>query len=323
MQYVQLRAFHAVAEHGGFSRAAEALGLTQPAISDQVRRLEQEFGVALFHRKGRMVEPTDLGRRLLSTTRQLFACEQNARTLLSSAGALTLGTLAVVADAPDLAVKLIAAFRAAHPNVTVSLSIANAESCVTRVLDSSADAAVTAAPPIDGRVMGMELRRERLMALAPRDLALPEGGLRLSDFAAHGVIFRESRSLTQRLLASELARHGLQVTPAILVEGREALVEAVAQRLGIGVIAPSEFPGHPGVRLAPIADMEAEMIEHLVALADTPRTRAVDALFALAAPPSLALTNGSEQSEGREEAACPVPGCDEASARNTVAAGTK
>ena len=72
MQYARLRAFHAVATHGGFSRAAEALNLTQPAVSDQVRLLEQEFSVSLFDRKPRAVELTAIGRRLLAATRRFF-----------------------------------------------------------------------------------------------------------------------------------------------------------------------------------------------------------------------------------------------------------
>ena len=59
MNYAQLRAFQAVADHGGFSRAAEALHLTQPAISDQVRRLEQDYDVSLFNRRPRNVELTN------------------------------------------------------------------------------------------------------------------------------------------------------------------------------------------------------------------------------------------------------------------------
>ena len=93
MQYAQLRAFHAVAEHGGFSKAAQALSLTQPAISDHVRRLEQDFGVKLFERGPRGVEPTELGRRLFSVTRQMLSCERDARQLLDSASGLESGTL--------------------------------------------------------------------------------------------------------------------------------------------------------------------------------------------------------------------------------------
>ena len=72
MRYVQLRAFHNVAIHGGFSRAAEALCLTQPAISDQVRKLEEEYDVLLFDRKKKQVTVTAFGKKLLEITHRLF-----------------------------------------------------------------------------------------------------------------------------------------------------------------------------------------------------------------------------------------------------------
>ena len=72
MRYVQLRAFHFVATRGGFSRAAEALNLTQPAISDQVRKLETEFDVLLFDRSRKRVVLTPIGDRLLEVTRRMF-----------------------------------------------------------------------------------------------------------------------------------------------------------------------------------------------------------------------------------------------------------
>ena len=64
VSHAQLKAFHAVAVHGSFTRAAQKLFLTQPAVSDQVRKLEERFGVLLFHRNKRSVQLTDLGERL-------------------------------------------------------------------------------------------------------------------------------------------------------------------------------------------------------------------------------------------------------------------
>lgn len=83
MRYVQLRAFHHVAICGGFSRAAEELLLTQPAISDQVRKLEEDYDVLLFNRHKRQVRLTPEGEALLAITRRLFDSEDQARQLLS------------------------------------------------------------------------------------------------------------------------------------------------------------------------------------------------------------------------------------------------
>jgi len=114
VSHAQLKAFHAVAIHGSFTGAAERLFLTQPAISDQVRKLEERFGVLLFHRNKRSVRLTDLGERLLAITQRLFVIEAEAEELLQDSRALLTGTLTLAVDAPDAR---IAADRALLPTL--------------------------------------------------------------------------------------------------------------------------------------------------------------------------------------------------------------
>ena len=280
MQYAQLRAFHAVAEHGGFSKAAQALSLTQPAISDHVRRLEQDFGVKLFDRGPRGVEPTELGRRLFSVTRQMLSCERDARQLLDSAGGLASGTLSLVADAPDLAVKLIGAFRKQYPGIVVTLSIANAAECMQRVLSSAVDAAITAAPQVHSRLESRVLRRDPLVAMVPATSPIAKKRkLSYAEFVKQPVIFREPQSVTQQLLEIELVRQSLQVEPVMYVDGREALEEAIAQGMGVGVIASAEFNESRRIRMIPLQDCQVEMIESLTRLAERPASNLLNALF--------------------------------------------
>jgi LysR family transcriptional regulator, low CO2-responsive transcriptional regulator len=281
MQYAQLRAFHAVAEHGGFSKAAQALSLTQPAISDHVRRLEQDFGVKLFERGPRGVEPTELGRRLFSVTRQMLSCERDARQLLDSASGLASGTLSLAADAPDLAVKLIGAFRKRHPGIVVTLSVANAAECMQRVLSSTVDAAITAAPQVHSRLESRVLRRDPLVAMVPVTSPIAKKRkLTYAELVKQPMIFREAQSVTQQLLENELVRESLQVEPVMYVDGREALEEAIAQGMGVGVIAYAEFNASRRIRMIPLQDCQVEMIESLTRLAERPASNLLNALFA-------------------------------------------
>src|SRR5690349_23020297 len=100
MNHTALRAFHAVATEGSFTRAAAALRLTQPTLSAQVKALEAEYGAALFVRRARGIAPTELGTALLEVTRRLFALEEQARELLGAARELTIGQLRLGADSP-------------------------------------------------------------------------------------------------------------------------------------------------------------------------------------------------------------------------------
>src|SRR3546814_15808554 len=96
MRYVQLRAFHYVAITGGFSRAAVALCLTQPAISDQVRKLEEEYDVILFNRHKKQVSLSKAGQHLLAMTSCLFAVAKQAMELLTDSRELRSKSTSVV-----------------------------------------------------------------------------------------------------------------------------------------------------------------------------------------------------------------------------------
>ena len=98
MRHAQLKAFHSVASHGGFSRAAEALNMTQPALSEQVRRLEQEHDTLLFHRAARAVRLTEAGEGLLVLTKRYFEAEGAIAAHLDEGRAAVAGRLRIVAD---------------------------------------------------------------------------------------------------------------------------------------------------------------------------------------------------------------------------------
>src|SRR3546814_1255220 len=122
MRYVQLRAFHYVAITGGFSRAAEALCLTQPAISDQVRKLEEEYDVILFNRHKKQVSLTNAGQHLLEITRRLLDVENQALYLLTESRALSSESLRVVADSAPHMIDIIARFLERYPSIAIALS---------------------------------------------------------------------------------------------------------------------------------------------------------------------------------------------------------
>ena len=131
INHAHLRAFHAVAAEGGFSRAAVARHVSQPTLSGQVRALEERYGVKLFDRRGRGVELTDLGRALFEVTRRLFAQEAEAEQMLAAARGLTSGELRVGADAPYNVIPMLAALNRRYPGVRLTLAFGNG-----RLIDS-------------------------------------------------------------------------------------------------------------------------------------------------------------------------------------------
>ena len=284
MNYSQLRAFHAVATYGGFSKAAAKLNLTQPAISDQVRKLEERFDVLLFDRRKRLVRTTDLGERLLKITRRMFEMEDEALELLSESQALRTGSIHVAADSPAYAVKLIRAFRNDYPGISISLGICNSEDVLHRLLGYDADIGLLAQPPRDTRLKTMSLSRDPagdpIIAFVRKDHPLADKRkISLSELAEMPVIMREPGSNTRRIVEQEAARIGSAFNVVMESNSREAMRDSALAGIGAGILSKPEFGEDE--RLAPLelSDCDKRLSESVVCLKERAHLRMVDAFW--------------------------------------------
>jgi aminoethylphosphonate catabolism LysR family transcriptional regulator len=283
MSYAQIKAFHAVARHGGFSHAARHLSLTQPAISDHVRKLEEAHGVQLFARGRRGIELTDTGRRLYTITERLFEAEAEALELLTRAAALDEGEIRIGADAAVHVLPVIARFRAQHPRIDVRLVSGNSAVLVERLLRLEIDVAVTAAPPVNPSLAAVRLRQSPLVAVVPagRGRGRTISFRKLCDMP---LILREEGSATRQLLLDEVARRNASTTISLEVEGREAVCEAVAQGLGIAVVSSGELVPDQRLSYLRFSDWDAGMEEWLIALKARANLHVIRAFLAAATP---------------------------------------
>src|SRR5260370_25837229 len=166
MHSAQLRAFHAVATHGGFTAAADALGLGQPTLSTQVGALERYFGVELLHRRGRTVTLSELGRELFKITLRLFGAEAEAIDLLGAVRDLAVGHLQVGAVGPYHVTEMLAAFNERFPQIRVTVSIGNSQEMLERLLDFRSDVATLAQIEADPRFHYLLFSRHPVVAIA-------------------------------------------------------------------------------------------------------------------------------------------------------------
>jgi LysR family transcriptional regulator, low CO2-responsive transcriptional regulator len=267
MSYAQLKAFHAVAQTGGFSKAAKYLSLTQPAISDHVRKLEEAYGVQVFLRHARGVTLTDLGRKLYSITERLVEVEGQADDLLSRAAKLEEGQLAIGADAAVHILPRIKSFMKTYPRVAMRLISGNSEDLIAQLLTFSIDFAVTAERPADDRIDAFKIRDDKLMLVAPKSSTwAKQKVIAFEDLSEMPLILREEGSTTRKLLADELQKRGVQMSHAIEIEGREAVLETIAQGLGVAVMSASEVRNDNRVRTIPFRDWDIKMEEWLLFL---------------------------------------------------------
>lgn len=242
VSHAQLKAFHAVAVYGSFTRAAERLFLTQPAVSDQVRKLEERYGALLFHRNKRSVRLSELGERLLAVTQRLFAIEAEAEELLSASSALQTGTLTLAVDAPVHVLPQIARFCERYPGIAVRVETGNTDESLQRLFSYQADLALLGRDVSDERLLSLTLRNDPIVAFV--SLSHPWAGresIRLADLDDMPLVLREQGSVTRQTLEEEMSRAGLRIRPAIQVEGREASREAVVAGIGVGVVSAAEF----------------------------------------------------------------------------------
>lgn len=278
--HAQLRAFHAVASETSFTRAADVLHVTQPTLSAQVKSLEQSYGVLLFDRRGRRVEPTELGRELLALTRRYFTLESEAAQLLAAARGLRGGHLRVAADAPQHVMASLAAFRQTFPGIKISLSIGNSDDVLHQLLDHRADAAIIADLAPDPRIFMRPLRRDHLIAFVDRARAPTDHpGLSLRELSQQRLILREVGSTTRRAFEAAVARAGLQLGDVLEIGSREGVREAVAAGLGVGIVAAIEFGHDERLRALAINDAEIETVEYVACLAERRDLRLVGAFL--------------------------------------------
>ncbi len=283
MRHSQLRAFHHVAALGGFSRAAEAMFLTQPAISEQVRKLEQAHDVLLFYRERKRVRLTETGEHLFLLTKQLFEVEQRIADYMSETRAAIEGELRIVADSAHHVVNLLTQFRQRYPNVTVSLRSGNTEEILHELRSYNAEIGVIGDAPSRPDVEMLDLGATPITAFAAIGLLVnPAAGLTLAEAAEFPLILREAGSKTRASLEDEAAKQGITLKPAIVAEGREAVREMVASGAGIGFVSLAEFGHDPRLVQIPLNGVDIAMRETIVHLRQRREVRVIRAFMEFA-----------------------------------------
>ncbi|TSD84256.1 LysR family transcriptional regulator [Mycobacterium sp. KBS0706] len=280
---MQLRAFHAVATQASFTLAARTLGLTQPTLSQSVKALEERYGVLLFERSSRRVQPTEMGRRLFQLTTRLFDTEQEAATLLEGSAQLARGLLQLGADSPYYVMPLIAEFDRRHPQVEIRLSIGNAGAVLEDLSEARLDVALLSNPPVDPRFHIVPLYRDPVRLMLPAGHPLAAGdAVPAAALAGQRLVMRETGSMTRRTVERGLAEAEIAPGAVFEVTGREAVQEAVGLGLGLGFISAGEIRPDPRIAVRPLADCAWHTDEYVLCQRDRRRFPAIRAFIELA-----------------------------------------
>ena len=239
----QLRLLSAVVERGGFSRAGEALGLSQPAISHQLKALSNAVGVRVLEVIGRRVQLTQAGELLYEHAKRILAEFEAAGTALDELRGLQRGSLTLAGDStvgiyvlPDL----LGAFRHEHPSVEVRLGVDNRQGVYRRLVANEADFVVSGRlwenPSIPLVVLPF-LANELIAIASPRHPLARRKRVTLADLAAEPFIVREPGSGTRETAEEALRAAGLSVRPVMELASNGAIKRAVAHDLGISILS--------------------------------------------------------------------------------------
>jgi len=237
--------FRAVAEARGFSRAAENVHVSQPAISMQVGELEAQLGLTLFHRLPRGVKLTAAGQLLLDYARRLGALADEAERAMAEVKGLCRGRLAIGASTTIgvyLLPNLLGDYRRRYPDIDLQFDISNTEDIENRLVDGTLDAGLTEGlPPKRDELESAVFLRDELVPIGRLDhprLKTSSEPFTLRQLCAEPMIMREPGSGTREVIENALAKRGqkLQRIPMVL-GSTEAIKRAVAAGLGVAIVS--------------------------------------------------------------------------------------
>ena len=208
----QLAAFCAVVDRGSFSQAAERLGVTQPAVSLQIRALEERLGRQLLDRSGRRVEPTEAGRRLYRSAQRMLALEEQLLDDVAAGaeGELT-GTLQIGASTGPAAIVvplLLCEFQQENPSVKVALTVADTQAVVEHVAARELELGLVGAARRQRGVAFEPFLRDEVILACPPDHAFAGRTITIDELREQRLIVMQEGGGVRQLLEDELRRGG-------------------------------------------------------------------------------------------------------------------
>ncbi|WP_052190861.1 LysR family transcriptional regulator [Chitinibacter sp. ZOR0017] len=236
----QLQIFAKVAETGSFTRAAEQLFLTQPAVSQQIRLLTEAVGEPLLETMGRKVYLTTAGQALLHTSEQMNQQWKAFEEDIAAQRGLHSGTLrlAAVSTAKYFIPRVLGPFCQKYPGIEVKLEVANRDRIIERIEDNLDDLYIMTKPPETLELVREPFLDNPLVAIAaPTHPLAAQAQITLAEFAQERFIMREPGSGTRIALEAFQARAGVSFNVRMELGSNEAIKQAVAGGLGVSILS--------------------------------------------------------------------------------------
>jgi LysR family transcriptional regulator, transcriptional activator of the cysJI operon len=240
----RLQVFYTVAKLLSFTKAADALHMTQPAVTFQVRQLEDYFNTRLFDRTHNRVSLTEAGRKVYEYAERIFemyAEMENAIRELTGdvSGALTLGASTTIAE--YMLPSLLGDFKRKYPEINIRLKVSNSEGIVSMVENNIIDLGVVEAPVTNRNLLVEVCRVDQLVLIVPPGHPLAEReSVRMEDILPYPFICREEGSGTREVIVEHMASEGIDKNAlgvCLELGSPEAIKGAVEAGMGLSILS--------------------------------------------------------------------------------------
>ena len=239
LTFRQLQCFSAVATNLSYTKAAKELHLTQPAVSMQIRQLEQQAGLALTEQFGKQVHLTEAGQEVFRYARSILQQVDELDTILDRLKGLSGGRLriAAISSANYFAPRLLGTFYERFPDVSVSMDVTNQTAVLQRVVDNEVDMAIMGQPPKESQVEAIPFMDNPLVIVAPPGHRLAKRKrIPLKELEKEVFLIRESGSGTRGAMERFFRQNKLKLKTGMGMGSLSSIKQGVQANLGLGLL---------------------------------------------------------------------------------------
>lgn len=280
----QIRTFINVADYKSFTHAAEAMFMTQPSVSAQIKALEETFGLSLIERNDKRVQLTEAGKFFYREAKEILAVYDRAIESMDEFNGLKKGRLSLGASTIPgeyLMPRFIGGFRKLYPGITVSLTVADTNQVIDLIYERKIDLGVVGAKTESNHVEFITFLQDELILLAGRDVDIPEV-ISCQEFLCFPILSREAGSGTRSVVKEALAAQGIEESDLnVMMElgSTQSIITGVTGDLGLGFVSKwaSEAALEAGVvKKVTICDLDLKRSFYIAYAKNSTATKARD-----------------------------------------------
>ncbi|MCU7553244.1 LysR family transcriptional regulator [Alteromonas sp. ASW11-19] len=290
-----LEVFQHVVDAGSVTAASNALSLSQPTVSLQLKKLSKIVGMPLLEYVHGKATMTTAGEAVYCCAQEVLSSQRKLNSQVHAIQGLEVGTLklAVVTSAKYIIPPLLTPYCQAHPNIDIHFTVGNRDRIANRLRHNKDDLYIFSYPPASDELQCLPIAQNRLQVIAPPDYTGPEH-CSLAALASCKFLLREAGSGTRRAIEEYCVKHDIELSRTMIVESNEAIRLAVASGLGLAILSEHTLAHGPDeqVKVLNVNDFPLRNQWQAVTVKSRPMSLATRAFLDQLTPGPATITGG-------------------------------